>query len=144
RIVRAAALVLAAVAGIAAAGPLFSDWLFRPTLQFDARYWGAVLSLPLGIGFLLCAGRAEYRARCAKSSTLAALCLLAAAQFGWQASGTYAWSRWLDAWREVLENHRGLVAWPDAQRALVPLLPATAADPTDKWAEFGWTFPSLS
>jgi hypothetical protein len=32
---------------ISAAGPLITDFLFEPTLQFAARYYGALLSLPV-------------------------------------------------------------------------------------------------
>ena len=61
----------------------------------------------------------------ARPPILAVIVLLALGQFGWQAAGTYAWSRWVDAWRMVLGNHQGLIPWQTAKQELGPLLPAT-------------------
>jgi hypothetical protein len=128
----------------AAVGPLLSDLLFWPALQFAARYYCAFLSLPLGGAFLICAVRPHFCAIWAKPPVLAVMVVLAVGQFGWQATGTYEWSRLIDGWRTVLSSHRGIIPWQEARRALRPLLPATGNDPVAKWAVFGWTFPSLS
>jgi hypothetical protein len=147
---RRAATQAAALAGFAllaaatALGPLWWDFLFRPTLQFEARYYGAFLSVPLAAGLMVSNCRPALCALWAKTPLLCLLLLLAAGQFGWQVSGTCSWSRWLEAWQAVLGSHRGLVPWPAAEPELAVRLPPTDDDPTAKWIAFGWTFPSLS
>ena len=142
---QAAALAGFALVAIATAlGPLWCDFLFWPTLQFEARYYNAFLSVPLAAGFMLSNQRPAWCALWAKMPLLSLLLLLAAGQFGWQVNGTYSWSRWLDAWQTVLRGHRGLVPWSAAQPELAVGLPPTADDPTEKWVAFGWAFPSLS
>jgi hypothetical protein len=118
-----------------------SPW---PSLQAAARYYCAFLSVPLAIALLICVLRPRYCAIWAKPHVLTVMALLAAGQFGWQATATYEWSKFVGGWRTVLNSHRGLIPWQEARQALRPLLPATSQDPVAKWKVFGWTFPSFS
>jgi hypothetical protein len=136
---RAALGAFAALAVALVAGTLWHGVLFSPRAQFDARSWGAVVSLPLGV---LCLGsllEPGWRAIWERRSTVALVSMLAAAQLGWQTIATDFWSSYVRDFRAVLARHEGLVPWKDALLDLPP---------EERWVlrrmVWDWTNPSLS
>ena len=120
-------------------GALWHGTLLAIHAQFDARSWGAVISLPLG---MLCLGsllRPAWRAVWERRSTVAVLCILATAQLGWQTIATGFWTRYVRDFRAVLASHEGVVNWTDAVNSLPP---------EERWVfvrmSWGWTNPIMS
>jgi hypothetical protein len=118
---------LAAVAGTAE-----TSYLFQPSLQFEARNYGAFISLPLAAIFLAYKGRAAALAPWTWPAGVATLACLAVSQFGWHAIGLSYWAKFLDKFGEIVASHRGVVSMSEAEMAgLKPM----------SWP---WTYPSLS
>ena len=120
-------------------GALWHGTLLAIHAQFDARSWGAVISLPLGV---LCLGsllRPGWRAVWERRSTVALLGILAAAQLGWQTIATGFWVRYVRDFRAVLASHEGVINWADAVSSLPP---------DEQWLlvrmSWGWTNPIMS
>jgi hypothetical protein len=113
-------------------GTTQTTYLFQPSLQFEARNYGAFISLPLAVLFLACHGRAETLAPWMRRPVVATLACLALGQFGWHALGLGYWAEFLDKFGEILASHRGMVSVSEAEAAgLKPM----------SWS---WTYPSLS
>jgi hypothetical protein len=118
---------LAAVIGTAE-----TSYLFQPSLQFEARNYGAFISLPLAAIFLAYQGRAAALLPWTRPAVLATLACLALGQFGWHAIGLGYWAEFLDKFGEILASHRGMVGVREAEAAgLKPM----------SWP---FTYPSLS
>jgi hypothetical protein len=122
-----AATCLAAVVGTTE-----TTYLFQPSLQFEARNYGAFISLPLAALFFSCHGRAEALVPWMRCPVVATLACLALGQFGWHAIGLGYWAEFRDKFGEILASHRGMVSVSEAEAAgLKPM----------SWP---WTYPSLS
>lgn len=121
------------------AGTAISEDLFAPALQFQARGYGAILSLPLSALFLLSVRSPAWIMLWTRPAVVAIVVVLALGQLGWQALGTWYWSRYIEDFRAVLRTHRGLVSWPEA----VESLPPDGARLLWRLSWY-WTNPSLS
>jgi hypothetical protein len=123
-----AATCLAAVVGT-----MRTTYLFQPPLQFEARNYGAFISLPLAAILLTYQGRsAATMLPWTQPAVLATLVCLALGQFGWHAVGLRYWAGFLDRFGDILASHRGMVTMSEAESAgLKPM----------SWP---WTYPSLS
>lgn len=139
RTTRVALAAFGLVAVALVAGSLWHGALLSPRAQFQARSWGAIMSLPLAIIFLVSLARPAWRGAWERRSTIAVLGILAAAQFGWQIIATHYWSAYVRDFRAVLARHEGLVSWTEALESL-------PAD--ERWAfermSWDWTSPAMS
>jgi hypothetical protein len=118
---------LAAVIGTAK-----TSFLFQPSLQAEARYYGGFISLPLAAIFLATHRRRAALVPWTRPAIVATLACLALGQFGWHAVGLRYWAEFLDRFGEILASHHGMVSLSEAEGAgLKPM----------SWT---WTYPSLS
>jgi hypothetical protein len=116
----------------AVAATTMTAYFFAPHLQFYARNYSAVLSLPLA-GILLAYGaRPKTRFLATRPTIVALLTCLALGQFGWHVVALGRWTDFLDHFRSVLTSHRGIVTLREAEESgLRPIA-------------FLWAYPSLS
>ncbi|HXP77901.1 MAG TPA: hypothetical protein VN823_27445 [Stellaceae bacterium] len=142
RLERRASVLVASFALLCAmlvAGTAISEGFFAPALQFQARGYGAVLSLPLSALFLLSLRNPAWATLWTRPAVVSIVLVLALGQLGWQALGTWYWSRYIEDFRAVLSTHRGLVSWPEAVAGLPPDRARLL------WRlSWYWTNPSLS
>jgi hypothetical protein len=118
---------LAAVTGTAK-----TSYLFQPSLQAEARNYGAFISLPLAAIFLASHGRRAALLPWMRGAVVATLACLALGQFGWHAIGLRYWAQFLDRFGEILASHHGMVSLSEAEGAGLKPMSST------------WTYPSLS
>jgi hypothetical protein len=113
-------------------GTAKTSYLFQPSLQFEARNYGALISLPLAAIFLASDGCRAALLPWTRPAVVATLACLAVGQCGWHAIGLRYWAEFLDSFGEILAGHCGMVSLSEAEAAgLKPI----------SWT---WTYPSLS
>jgi hypothetical protein len=113
-------------------GTTQTPYFFQPSLQFEARNYGAFISLPLAVIFLTYQGRAAALLPWRRRAIVATLACLAFGQFGWHAISLGYWTEFLAKFGEVLASHRGMVSVREAEAAGL------------KSMSWPFTYPSLS
>jgi hypothetical protein len=120
---RARVIVVAGFAVLCAslvAATALSDFFLALAMQFQARSYGALLSLPLSALFLASLRRPAWAAPWARPAIVSIVLVLALGQLGWHLLGTWYWSRYIRDFETVLSTHRGFVTWPEATASLPP------------------------
>lgn len=107
--------------------------------QFNSRNNGLMLSLPLAVAALALAIRPGALKLWALGQALAVCGVLALGGVVWQAEALRPWTRYLAIFRNVLDSHRGFVAWDDALAKLAP-----AERRLMRGMAHGWVEPSMS
>jgi len=116
-----------------------TDFMFSPASQFHARSNGLLLSLPLGVLFLMALLRPALCGLWERSWAIGVVAALALGQLVLQGIATHYWSEFVTNFEAVLASHRGLVAWSDALASL----PAENAKALQRMS-WPWTNPTLS
>ncbi len=116
---------------------LFPRW-FHPSFHYSARSFYSLL--PLFLSPVLLIIRGGYLSISKKSWERAFLVLtvLACGQIFWQFYLTTQWNRYLNAFREELAAHRGLIAYENSK------LPETLNQRHILNMQWGWTYPLMS
>lgn len=130
---------LAMLCAVGIASPALDDTFLAPALQFNARSYGAILSLPLAAVLLLSLRRPALTGLWARPAVVPIIVVLAIGQLGWQALATWYWSRYIQDFEVVLSTHSALVSWPQALASLPP-------DRARLFSRFSWywTNPTMS
>jgi hypothetical protein len=121
------------------AAAMLEEFMFSPAGQFHARSGGLLLSLPLGLLFLVALRRPALHRLWERPPVIGVIVALAIGQLGCQAIATWYWSEFVTSFESVLANRRGLVAWREALASL----PVENAK-TLRRMDWRWTNPTLS
>ena len=137
---RSVILISTSLAALFAAfAPLLSERTLSPAAQFSARNYGALL---IPVLCLLCAAamsKPAIRSICRARFTLAMIFVLAVGQSGWHLSATLQWQRYVDVFREILDENHGLISFAEAIQGYAPETRRNINNMT--WV---WTSPTMS